>query len=75
MKNPNDLAKKLIDEFTWCATSSGHTTPLAPEVVKDIVKKHIELLMPYLEWIDEEFFSDNPKQELHKAALIEIDNL
>lgn len=75
MKDPKEVAEKLLDEFMWCATSLGQTAPLAPEVTKDIVKRHIELLMPYLTRIDGEFHSTTELQDLHKQVLIELEKL
>ena len=75
MENPKEIAEKLVDEFMWCATSLGQSAPLAPEVTKDIVKRHIGLLMPYLAWIDDEFHSTDELQDLHKQVLIELEKL
>ena len=69
-----ELKNKLIDEFMWCATSLGQTSPLAPEVVNDIVEKHIEMIMPYLQKIDKLENSNNKLQKLFNDALAQIKN-
>ena len=66
MKTAKQIAAELMDEFMWCATSTGHTAPLAKEVVKDIVAKHIELLTLY---------ETSETKNLCRDVLIELEKL
>jgi hypothetical protein len=75
MRTSKQIAEELLDSFMWCCTSSGHTSPLAKEEVKDIVKKHIELIKPFLQRIDGEFNVTDELQDLYQSVLIEIEKL
>ena len=75
MKTPKQKAEELLDNFMWCSTSLGYTAPLAKEVAKDIVEKHIELITPYLKEIDGEFNTTDVLQDFYKLVLIELKKL
>lgn len=65
---PKQIAEELMTEFM-------STAPLTKEVTKDIVKKHIELLMPFLSAIDKEFNMYDDEQVFYEQVKQELENL